>query len=120
MKIRFEDFLKLNGACVPDLKDNPLDYRYIGGLDERFLWVVGKALYKHPPDQIFKGTLLIQFPKLSQMPSHCRIRYVLNGEPLRQCAPKWACTPEYAHTINELHEKVIVMLGKWKLTGENS
>jgi hypothetical protein len=121
MTIRFEDFLKLDGACVPDLNDNSLDYRYVRGLDERNLWVVESENSDEPHDHILnsKRRLLIGFLILRHKTDRCEtgrceINYILKGSfvfPLKT---------EHADSINELHHHVILMLGKWKLTGENS
>jgi len=107
--IRFDEFRLLVGTSFGDFRT----FTYVSGLDERILWVVEKAKFKYPPNQIFKGVLLIRFLESSRMPSDCRIEYVLNGEPLRKY------TARYVDTITELCREVPLMVLKWPLITAN-
>jgi hypothetical protein len=121
MTIRFEEFLKLNGAHLIRSDGSLSDYRYVRGLDERNLWVVESENSDEPHGHILnsKRRLLIHFLILRHKTDRCEtgrceINYISKGSfvfPLKT---------RHADSIKELHRHVILMLGKWKLTGENN
>ena len=99
MTVAFEEFRGLHLTSFQETS-----YIYVSGLNPRLLWVVKQEFYSCPPDNVFKGEVLLQLHDHPPDRSHVTIDRVSHGAYVR------GCKTEFAHSIDELHRKVVVTL----------
>ena len=99
MTVTFEKF---RGLHLTSIVGTP--YIYVSGLNPRLLWVVKQELYSCPPDNVFKGKVLVQLHKQPHERSDVTIRRVSNGDFVKGGIKRCACS------VAELHEQTAASL----------